>query len=82
MKANLPKQFLPLRSLPIIRHSLNLFTDTLPNEHGSTPIDVVVVMDERYRGEYGGGWIFADPGEERQGSVENGMKGEFEATHG
>ena len=73
MKANIPKQFLPLRGDTVLSHSLRLFLETLPK-----PAKVVLVMNEQYRGDFAswaasGDLIFADPGVERQGSVENGL---------
>jgi len=73
MKAAVPKQFLPLASIPIISHSLKLFTETLPSLN-ARPLGIAVVMNEEYRSDYMGEWLFADPGKERQGSVENGLK--------
>ncbi|KAL3774204.1 hypothetical protein ACHAWO_008802 [Cyclotella atomus] len=84
MKANMPKQFLPLRSSPVLHYSLDLFLQKLPaycDEHGlSKPAQVVMVLDPKYHSEYQpivdkfqGRLVFANPGEERQGSVENGL---------
>lgn len=79
MKANVPKQFLELKGVPILHHSLNLFLESLPSAAGS-PAHVVLVMDPSYQPEYQpiidrykGKISFANPGVERQGSVENGL---------
>ena len=84
MKASMPKQFLELQGKPVLQHSLDLFLDTLPaflESNGKTPSScVVVVMDPSYQPEYSylldkypGKLAFANPGAERQGSVENGL---------
>lgn len=78
MKANMPKQFLELRGDTVLSHSLTLFLKTLPSMACGSPAKVVLVMDERYRSDFAswaesGGLVFADPGVERQGSVENGL---------
>lgn len=75
MKANMPKQFLPLLNKPILTYSLNLFLKTL------TPSTVILVMNKQYHPEYQS-WVdnsngklhFAEPGVERQGSVSNGLQ--------
>jgi len=84
MKANMPKQFLTLRGKPVLHHSIDLFLEKLPNflkenSEGSPPM-VVLVMDPMYQPEYQhfidkykGRMSFANPGKERQGSVENGL---------
>ena len=86
MKANLPKQFLELRGKPVLHHSLDLFLERLPTflqENGrSAPPHVVLVLDPTYQAEYQEQWLdrydgrlhFANPGVERQGSVENGLQ--------
>eukprot|EP00586_Coscinodiscus_wailesii_P011349 CAMPEP_0172503258 /NCGR_PEP_ID=MMETSP1066-20121228/167671_1 /TAXON_ID=671091 /ORGANISM="Coscinodiscus wailesii, Strain CCMP2513" /LENGTH=318 /DNA_ID=CAMNT_0013278925 /DNA_START=190 /DNA_END=1146 /DNA_ORIENTATION=- len=85
MKANMPKQFLTLRGIPVLNHSIKLFLDILPEflkEKGcGGPCKVVLVMDPKYQPEYQpiidqyeGRLAFANPGVERQGSVENGLK--------
>jgi 2-C-methyl-D-erythritol 4-phosphate cytidylyltransferase len=85
MKANMPKQFLTLKGMPVLHHSLDLFLNRLPafcESHGMKgPPLVVVVMDPMYQPEYQpivdkyeGRLLFANPGVERQGSVENGVK--------
>lgn len=102
MKASMPKQYLPLRGVPVLHHSLDLFLNRLPDyckEQGvSPPEHVVLVMDPTYQPEYQpiidkypeGRLSFANPGKERQGSVENGLnklvevsggKCEFSAIH-
>ncbi|KAL3783874.1 hypothetical protein HJC23_007979 [Cyclotella cryptica] len=84
MKANMPKQFLQLRSAPVLHYSLDLFLEKLPSycsEHNlSPPSQVVLVLDPKYQPEYQpivdkyeGKLAFANPGVERQGSVENGL---------
>lgn len=84
MKANMPKQFMTLRGKPVLQHSLDLFLKTLPayldQKGASIPSYVVLVMDPKYQpdyehllSEYQGKISFANPGEERQGSVENGL---------
>lgn len=84
MKANMPKQFLELRGIPVLHHSLDLFLERIPSymkEKGTGgPAMVVLVMDPKYQPEYqpivdkyAGRLVFANPGEERQGSVENGL---------
>jgi len=79
MKANMPKQFLQLKDRSVLQHSLDLFLDTLPSV-GCEAAKVVLVMDPKYQPEYQsvvdkyeGKLVFANPGEERQGSVENGL---------
>jgi 2-C-methyl-D-erythritol 4-phosphate cytidylyltransferase len=85
MKANLPKQFLELKNVPILHHSLHLFLEELPQYLTSyncgPPPHVVLVMDPMYQPEYqsivdryAGQLSFANPGKERQGSVENGLQ--------
>lgn len=79
MKSSIPKQFLPLSSIPIIQHSLNLFTSTLPSRFSATPLGVVIVMAPEYHSSYPpppspNSWTFAPPGSERQGSVSNGLQ--------
>lgn len=84
MKANMPKQYLTLRGMPVLHHSLDLFLERLPafaRENGTSgPPVVVLVMDPKYQPEYqpivdkyAGRLALANPGEERQGSVENGL---------
>lgn len=93
MKANMPKQFLDLSGVPVLHHSLNLFLDRLPayaEENGKTgPPFVVLVMDPKYHPEYQpivdkyeGRLVFANPGVERQGSVENGLNKLVEIADG
>jgi 2-C-methyl-D-erythritol 4-phosphate cytidylyltransferase len=79
MKANMPKQFLSLRGVPVLHHSLDLFLERLKEFNGGPPT-VVLVMDPQYQPEYQpivdkykGRLTFANPGKERQGSVENGL---------
>jgi len=84
MKANMPKQFLPLKNIPVLNYSIDLFLEQLPkyaNEMGAQgPPAVVLVIDPMYHSEYQllvdqyqGQLAFANPGVERQGSVENGL---------
>lgn len=93
MKANMPKQFLNLRSCPVLHYSLHLFLEKLPAycaKNGlSPPAQVVLVMDPKYQPDYqpivdryGGRLAFANPGVERQGSVENGLNKLVELTGG
>jgi len=84
MKANMPKQFLELKGMPVLHHSLDLFLNRLPavcEKAGlKGPPVVALVLDPKYQPEYqpivdkfGGRLAFANPGVERQGSVENGV---------
>lgn len=81
MKANMPKQFLTLRGQTVLQHSIDLFLKTLPEVLKAGPAQVVLVMDPKYQPEYqsivdqyNGKLAFANPGVERQGSVENGLQ--------
>jgi len=73
MKANMPKQFLPLLGKPVFMHSLDLFLKMDNVE------SIVIVLDESFRDEYkdlltlDSRIIWADPGKERQDSVFNGL---------
>lgn len=88
MKANMPKQFLTLRGITVLQHSLNLFLDTLPTYLNSKgPGKVILVIDPKYQDDYkslvekyDGKLILANPGVERQGSVENGLEALREAS--
>lgn len=94
MKASMPKQYLPLRGVPVLHHSLDLFLNRLPEyckEKGVAPPEhVVLVMDPTYQPEYqpiidnypSGKLVFANPGVERQGSVENGLNKLVEVSGG
>ena len=93
MKASMPKQFLELRNVPVLHHSLDLFLERLPSflrKSGATPPPyVVLVMDPTYQPEYqsivdryDGRLAFANPGVERQGSVENGLSKLVELSAG
>lgn len=94
MKANMPKQYLPLRGKPVLHHSLDLFLERLPeyckSVGKSAPEHVVLVMDPSYQPEYQpfidsypkGRLTFANPGKERQGSVENGLNKLVEVSNG
>jgi 2-C-methyl-D-erythritol 4-phosphate cytidylyltransferase len=94
MKASMPKQYLPLRGVPVLHHSLDLFLERLPEyckSKGVSPPDhVVLVMDPSYQPEYqpiidkypDGQLSFANPGVERQGSVENGLNKLVEVSSG
>jgi 2-C-methyl-D-erythritol 4-phosphate cytidylyltransferase len=82
MKAGMPKQFLELRGKPILHHSLDLFLEQLSEALGpeKAPKNVVLVMDPMYQPDYtewvekyDGKLALANPGIERQGSVENGL---------
>lgn len=91
MKANMPKQFLTLRGSPVLHYSLDLFLEKLPAFAESQglcgPPIVVLVMDPIYQPDYQpivdkykGKLAFANPGIERQGSVENGLARVIELT--
>lgn len=93
MKASMPKQYLPLRGAPVLHYSLDLFLEQLPDyckaQGVSAPPYVVLVMDPTYQPEYqpivdkyDGRLNFANPGEERQGSVENGLNKLVEVSGG
>ena len=93
MKASMPKQYLPLKGVPVLHHSLDLFLERLGahcQENGvSGPPYVALVMDPMYQPEYQpivdkyeGRLAFANPGEERQGSVENGLNKIVEVSGG
>jgi 2-C-methyl-D-erythritol 4-phosphate cytidylyltransferase len=93
MKATMPKQFLDLKGVPVLHHSLNLLLKDLPahlHETGSKgPPCVVLVMDPKYQPEYqpmvdkyNGRLVFANPGIERQGSVQNGLTKLIEISNG
>jgi len=94
MKASMPKQYLPLRGVPVLHHSLDLFLEKLvdhckSNGGVSPPENVVLVMDPKYQPEYQpivdrypGRLEFAKPGVERQGSVENGLNKLVEMSKG
>lgn len=93
MKANMPKQFLTLRSSPVLHYSLHLFLEKIPKyckDNGLTPpSQVVLVLDPKYQPDYQsivdkyeGRLAFANPGVERQGSVENGLNKLFDLTDG
>eukprot|EP00545_Synedropsis_sp_CCMP1620_P003507 CAMPEP_0119016114 /NCGR_PEP_ID=MMETSP1176-20130426/11820_1 /TAXON_ID=265551 /ORGANISM="Synedropsis recta cf, Strain CCMP1620" /LENGTH=260 /DNA_ID=CAMNT_0006969443 /DNA_START=166 /DNA_END=948 /DNA_ORIENTATION=+ len=93
MKANMPKQFLDLCGVPVLHHSLDLFlnrlTDHAKESGKSGPPFVVLVMDPKYQPEYqpivdnfNGRLAFANPGVERQGSVENGLSKLVELADG
>lgn len=88
------KQFLPLRGVPVLHHSLDLFLEKLVDHcksdgGASPPENVVLVIDPKYQPEYQpivdrypGRLEFANPGEERQGSVENGLNKLVEMSEG
>jgi 2-C-methyl-D-erythritol 4-phosphate cytidylyltransferase len=70
--------------MPVLHHSLDLFLEKLvghcKNQGVKAPNNVVLVMDPTYQREYqpiidkyAGRLQFAEPGAERQGSVENGL---------
>lgn len=94
MKANVPKQFLTLNNRPVLHYSLHLFLEKLPshcvNEGLSPPRHVVLVMDPKYQSEYRSivdaygpdRLSFANPGVERQGSVQNGLNALVGAANG
>mmetsp|Transcript_32013 Transcript_32013/g.35861 ORF Transcript_32013/g.35861 Transcript_32013/m.35861 type:complete len:310 (-) Transcript_32013:48-977(-) len=96
MKASMPKQYLPLGGVPVLHHSLDLFLEQLVDhfqrntcEGELPPENVVLVMDPIYQPEYQtivdrypGRLEFANPGVERQGSVENGLNKLVEMSKG
>ncbi len=93
MKANMPKQFLELRGMPVLHHSLDLFLNQLPSVCEKAglkgPPVVALVLDPKYQPDYqpivdkyGGRLAFANPGVERQGSVENGVQKVVEMAGG
>lgn len=93
MKANMPKQFMILNSRPVLHYSLHLFLEKLPtcciNNNLSPPRHVVLVIDPKYQSEYQsivtayqGKLSFANPGIERQGSVQNGLNELVNSTNG
>lgn len=93
MKANMPKQFLELKGMPVLHHSLDLFLNQLPavcEEAGlKGPPVVALVLDPKYQPDYQpivdkyeGRLAFANPGVERQGSVENGVNKVVELAGG
>lgn len=93
MKANMPKQFMELKGMPVLHHSLDLFLNKLPavcEKAGlKGPPVVALVLDPKYQPEYQpivdkfeGRLAFANPGVERQGSVENGVSKVVEMAGG
>ena len=74
MKSTVPKQFLPLLGKPVFLRSLDIFRSM-----EGVVSDIVIVLDESYRAEFN--YIlredpricWADPGNERQDSVFNGL---------
>jgi len=93
MKANMPKQFLELKGMPVLHHSLDLFLNQLPAACEKAglkgPPIVALVLDPKYQPEYqpivdkfAGRLAFANPGVERQGSVENGVNKVAELSGG
>ncbi len=93
VRNEIAKQYLPLRGVPVLHHSLDLFLEKLVEHCNSgdvsPPENVVLVMDPKYQSEYQpivdrypGRLEFANPGEERQGSVENGLNKLVEMSEG
>lgn len=93
MKSNVPKQFLLLDARPVLHYSLHLFLEKLVSYCATMdippPRHVVLVMDPTYQPQYqdivdayDGRLSFANPGRERQGSVENGLNALLDATRG
>jgi 2-C-methyl-D-erythritol 4-phosphate cytidylyltransferase len=93
MKANMPKQFMVLKGMPVLHHSLDLFLNKLPAACEKVglkgPPIVALVLDPKYQPEYqpivdkyAGRLVFANPGIERQGSVENGVNKVVELSGG
>lgn len=74
MKANVPKQFLPILGKPVFLRSLDIFRNMK-----DVVSSIVIVLDESYRSDYD--YLlkqdkrikWADPGAERQDSVYNGL---------
>ena len=66
MKATMPKQFLDLRGVPVLHHSLDLFLNRLPGPKYQPEYQSMV-------DKYNGRLVLANPGIERQGSVQNGL---------
>lgn len=78
MKSSIPKVFLPLKEKPIILHSYELFSSMEEIE------EMIVVCPEEFRFFFPKDTLFADPGKERQDSVQNGFaksSGEFILIH-
>lgn len=83
MKATMPKQFLPLRTTPVLYYSLSLLLQKLPSycqtNNLSSPPQIVLVLDPKYQPEYQPicdkypQLSFANPGSERQDSVQSGL---------
>lgn len=74
MKADCPKQFIPLAGMPVIEYSLDLFASMLEVSQ------IVLVADLQHRERFarhidllGSKLTFAMPGKERQNSVFNGL---------
>lgn len=74
MKADCPKQFIPLAGMPVIEHSLDLFA-SMPEVS-----QIVLVSDYEHRERFSrhidllsSRLTFAMPGKERQDSVYNGL---------
>ena len=93
MKANMPKQYLPLKGVPVLHYSLNLFLETIVQHCRAQgvqgPPNVALVMDPTYQPEYqpivdkyNGILAFANPGAERQDSVESGLNKLVEISNG
>jgi 2-C-methyl-D-erythritol 4-phosphate cytidylyltransferase len=87
------KQYLPLKNVPVLHYSLDLFLERLTHHwvsQGAKPPEyVVLVMDPTYQDEYRklqdeypGRFVLANPGKERQGSVENGLKALVDLSNG
>lgn len=68
MGSTIPKVFMPLKDRAIILHSFDLFSSM--NEI----TEIIVVCPEAYRSSFPSETLFADPGKERQDSVESGFK--------
>jgi 2-C-methyl-D-erythritol 4-phosphate cytidylyltransferase len=88
MKANMPKQFLPLRGIPVLHYSLDLFLNRWPKHAAQQQPLCVLVIDPLYQADYQplvdrypGRLALANPGVERQGSVENGLTKLVELAH-
>jgi 2-C-methyl-D-erythritol 4-phosphate cytidylyltransferase len=74
MKANLPKQFLTLAGIPVLHHSLTLFLEKLPFPKVALVLDPLYHADYQcWLDRYPGRLVLANPGKERQDSVQQGL---------
>lgn len=78
MKSSIPKVFLPLKDKLLILHSYELFSSM--EEIG----EIIVVCPAKFHSHFPQGTLFANPGKERQDSVQNGFSktsGDFILIH-